>query len=358
MKCKNCGARLADNAKVCQNCGASINNEEGYVLLTSDDTMFDIYSEDLNTPPPSKEKKKSSGIIWALSIILTLLIIACGAFYYFTQIYNPTPDKPALSFQTGSGIINDDEKIIYVLLSPDSNIEFIHGVSLYNYDKTDKNAQNIGAVSTNYEYTKSIDSTFRAIFFDTEALSLANGENTFTFEMKFSFYNSDEIYTYEQPIKFSSEISADAADLIFDHSQSDEATTKQAEENTQEQTTAASTAAQDIDFIYDSYWFTEPAENGSELSIAALKFNKDKSYVSTIYFKDGDKSWQITTHNGKYEIKDGYLVVDNGEATESTYYKADSQTKSIYEEENGTKISSLTSRKYNSIKNVEDFFGL
>ena len=359
MNCKNCGARLKENTKVCPNCGAFIDDNEGYVLLTSDDTMFDIYAD--NEPP--KKKKKGSGVIRFLSALLTLLIIGGGAYYYFINFYDPTPDKPALSFESGNGIINDDEEIIYVLLSENSKIEYIHGVSLYDYDKTDKNAQKKDAVSTDYEYTKNIDSTFRAIFFDADKLNIKDGNNTYTFEMNFSFYDSDEVYTYNQVINFSSEFTLDASDLIFDHSQSEkttsqsEATAKQEESTTKAQSTTEA-SSDGYDFIYNSYWYTEPFQNGEEYIINAIKFSSDKTYTSTNYYKNGNESWKVSNYNGTYEIKDGYLVVNNGEATESTYYKIDTKNNTLFEEENNQPISTLTSRKYNSIKNAEDFFGI
>ena len=346
--CKNCGARLQSGAKMCPNCGALIDEKEGYVLLTDDDMMFDVY----NDAPEERKKKKGSGIIWFLSILLTLVIVGGGAYYYFTNIYNPASEQPELSFVSGCGIINDDEKIVYVLLDENSNIQYIHGVSISQPESSDSNAP----VSTDYEYTKSIDSTFRAIFFDVDDLKDTVGNSTYTFEMKFSFNGSDEVYTYMQSVTVPAEITENASDLIFDHTQSTE-TTKPAETTT-EATTAATTRTGDVSFIYDSYWFTEPVKNGDELIIAAIKFKNDNTYTSTNYYKNGSASWQITTYNGKFKVENGFAVLENGEATESTYYKIDTSNKSLYEEENGKKVSTLTSRKYNSIKNVEDFFGI
>ena len=361
MKCKNCGARINEGTKICPNCGANISNSEGYVLSTDDDIMFDIYSDvDYEVDKP-KKKKKGGAVIRILSILLTLIIIGGGAFYYFTNIYNPTPDKPELSFKTGSGIINDDEKIIYVLPDEKSNIEFIHGVSLYDYDKTDKNAEKKDPITKDYQYTKSIDSSMRAIFFNVDELDLKSGENTCTFEMRFSFYGSSDIFTYLQPITFTTDITEDAASIIFDHSVSEETTSSTAEDTqtTQsETTTEASSETGSVDFIYNSYWFTEPVQNGEEYIISAIKFNKDNSYVSTNYYKNGDSSWEITTFSGKFKLENGFAVLNNGEATENTFYKIDTEKQSLYEEENGTAVSTLTSRKYNSIKNAEDFFGI
>ena len=361
MTCKNCGATLSDNAKVCQNCGAFVDDGDGYILLSDNDIMKDVYSE-----RKKRKKKKGGGIIGFLCALLTLAIIGGGAFYYFTKIYKPVPDKPTLLFETGSGVINDDEKIIYVLLPEGSQIEFIHGVSLFNCDKTLKENQNAVAISTDYEYTKSIDSSFRAIFFYADKLEIPEGDNTYTFEMNFSFFNSEDVFTYTQPITFNSQIDKDASDLIFDHSQqdnnpeqsaqADDSENKPEKETTEKETTASSA---DYEFIYNSYWYTEPIQNGDEYIISAIRFNKDKTYVTTNYYKEGSKDWEITTHNGKFNIQNGFAVIDNGEATESTYYKIDASKKTLYEEnEDESIISTLTSRKYNSVQNAEDFFGI
>ncbi len=365
MKCNNCGARLDDNAKVCSNCGAHIDNNDEYVLLTADEKMFDIYAdapEDERDRALKRKNNKKSRIIWFISIIITLAIIGGGAYYYFANIYSPKTNQPELSFEGGAGIINDDEKVVYVLLSQDSKIEFIHGVSIYDYDKTDKSAENKDPVSSDYEYTKSIDSTFRAIFFDLKDLKPKKGDNTYTFEMKFSFYNSDEIYTYTQPVSFTSPAKSNVADLVFDHSTEEETTASDSGDSAEEETTKAekttALSADDYSFIYDYYWYTEPIQNGEEYSISALKLNNDNTYVSTSYFKEGDGGWQITRGNGSYKIEDGYVVIDNGVATESSYYKIDAQNNSLFEEENGQKTSTLEARKYNSIKNAEDFFGI
>jgi hypothetical protein len=352
MNCKNCGARIKDNAKVCPNCGAFCDDDTGYVLLTSDDKMDDFYS---NEP---EKKKKNSSFKFILSALLVIAIVGAGAYYYFTNIYDGNK-SPQLTFSTGSGIINGDEKVIYVTVNNDSKIEYIHGVSLYqneNGEKSDK------SVSSDYQYTKNIDSTFRAIFFDTDDLNLKEGEDyTYTFEMNFSFIGSDKIYTYTQDITFNSEITDDVADVIFDHSLDDTTTTTAQQTTTTTTTTSAqttSTAVKNNDFIYNGYWFTEPYHDADSYTIYAIKFNNNNTYTSTCYYKDGDADWQVTTYSNSFIIEDGYLVVDNGEGTETTTYKIDSEKSSLTQEFDQEEVETLTNRKYNSIKNVEDFFGM
>ena len=195
MNCNNCGARLREDAKVCPNCGAFVDDGGGYTLLTSEEMEYeDYYSDEKKTP-----KKKKSGFRWFVSIMLTLLIVGCGAYYYFENFYNRTPDVPSVTFETGSGIINDDEAVIYAHIKDNSDIEYIHGVSLYRYVGETRSV--IGnALSTDYQYTKNIDATFRTIFFDTDGLELSEGANVLAFEIKLQFYDSDEIFTYVQPI--------------------------------------------------------------------------------------------------------------------------------------------------------------
>lgn len=357
MNCKNCGARIKDNLKVCPNCGAFCGDETGYVLLTSNDRMDETFSDDNHT------KRRAGGVKFFVSAILVIAIIGAGAYYYFTHIYEAN-QKPEVVFSTGSGIINGDEEIIYVTIDNNSQIEYIHGVSLFAYDKSDKASQAGNAVSTDYQYTKSIDSSFRAIFFDIADLELEEGTDyTYTFEMNFSFVGSDKVYTYNQPITFSSDIQENVSDIIFDHSLDKETTTVFETEATTKAETAASTtkkpaSAAGYDFIYKGYWFTEPYNDADSYTIFALKFKEDGKYTSTQYYKNGTADWQVTTYNGTYVIEDGYLVVNNGEGTESTFYKIDSANSSLTQEEEGQASVTLTNRKYNSAKNAEDFFGI
>jgi hypothetical protein len=354
MNCKNCGARLKDGAKVCPNCGALYDDNSGYVLLTCDDKMDDFYSDEVNIMP--EQKKKGSGFKFFISLLLIIAIIGAGAYYYFTRIYDGK-DNPSVSFTSGSGIINGDEKIIYVTLQDNADVEYIHGVTLYATDKTTKSLQNIQSVSTDYEYTKNVDSTFRAIFFDTNELDIKQGNDyTYTFEMNFSFVGSDKIYTYDEVVTFNGEIIEDVSDIIFDHSLDDVMTT----ETTlpADTTTTSTTKAVNNDYIYSGYWFTEPYHDSDSYTIYAIKFNNDSTYVTTQYVKNGNDDWQVTNYNNTFTIEDGYIVVNNGDDAELSYYKINADDSSLKEEQDGQVVQTLTNRKYNSIKNVEDFFGI
>ena len=58
MKCKNCGASLKDNAIRCPNCGAFQDEEEGYVLLASNEHVDDSYYEEMEAEQKRKNRKK------------------------------------------------------------------------------------------------------------------------------------------------------------------------------------------------------------------------------------------------------------------------------------------------------------
>lgn len=342
MNCKNCGARVSDNAKVCPNCGAMMDENEGYVLLTDDTAYEDYYPNGRQT----KTKKKGAGVRWFLSILLTLAIIGGGAYYYFEYIYEKPVEAPAVTFEGGAGIINGDEKIIYVTIENGSNIEYIHGVTLFN--ATADNTEKI-KVTDQYQYTKSINDSFRAIFFDVDESTMQKA-NVYTFEIRLSFNGNDEIYTYTPSVSFPGEITEDVSDIIFDHSVEESTTGASAEESTTQaaETTTKAASTGDITFIGETYWFSDPEKDGDKLTIYAYKFNDGGKYTATRYYKDGSKDWEITTKSGTYDLSDYSLTVDGNE------YLIDTANKAL-ESDTGKK---LTARKYNSVKNAEDFFGI
>lgn len=344
MNCKNCGARMSDNAKVCPNCGAMTDENEGYVLLTDNDTEYeDYYSTD-----KKPKKKKGGGIKWFLSILLTLAIVGGGAYYYFEYIYDKPTEAPAVTFEGGTGIINGDEQILYVTIKDNTSIEYIHGVTLCDLTSSDSTKTNI---TDKYQYTKSINDTFRAIFFDTKELELKDNV-PYSFEMKFSFSGDDTVYTYTETVKYAKDADTDVSDVIFDHSVEGESTTAaEVTESTtkaEETTTTATANADDAAFIGESYWFGEPEKNGDEYTIYCYKFNDDGKYTATKYYKNGSKDWEITSSGGTYELS-AYSLSFGGEE-----YLIDGENKAL-ESDTGKK---LTSRKFNSVKNAEDFFGI
>ena len=357
MNCKNCGAKLKETARVCPNCGAFVDDSSGYTLLTADDRIEDFYSSD------GKAKKKGS-LAFVISLILTVAIIGAGAYYYFENIKPRKAETPPVTFSSGSGIINDDEPVIYVAIEKNADIQYIHGVSLYKADYSESGIpKNAVSVSSDYEYTKNVDDTFRAIFFDTEKLDLKKNEvYSFTFEIKMSFKNSDDVFTYVQKAEISGDIKDDASDIVFDHttsgqSESDNSeTTEKPTEKSEEETTKAEEKTADNSFIYESYWYNKPYDDGELKTIIALKFNEDNTFVSTKYEKNGDADFVVSTENGTFKIENGEIVISNGQGTENTKYKIGNNT--LTEEQNGETVQTLTARKYNSVKNAEDFFGI
>lgn len=351
MKCKNCGAALKDNARVCQNCGAFVEDSKGYTLLTSDEAY------DSSGSRKRKSKKSKKGFGFFIILLLVVAIAGGGSYYYFTNIYSVKPQKPELSFSQGIGVINDDERIVYVKFNKASDVQFIHSVSLYNFDKTQKGAPDDSPVTNNYEYTKSIDSTFRAIYFDTENLKLTQDVNyTYTFEIKLSFIGSDDIYTYEVPVKVNSDFSKNVSDEIFDHSMDksvDSPAVTQSSKKDDSKTTLPD--VKNTDYVFEGYWFTSPVREGQRQSISSYKFNKDNTFVKTDFVKDSGRDWNISTNKGSYLIEDGYVVVEQSDDSKSQHYKINANDKSLIKDDSANH-ESLTNRKYNSITNVEDFF--
>ena len=334
MNCKNCGTRLSDKAKVCPNCGAFVDDSSGYTLLAADDRYYDVYSSE-------KKEKKNSPFKNFLILLLVVLVAGGGTFLFFDKIQPALNKPPELGFNQGSGIINRNEKVVYVLLDSKSNIEYIHGVSLYNYDRT-KLDDIRKSVSDDYEYTKNIDSTFRAIFFDLKDYNIVKGEKyVYTFEMQFSFKGSDKIYTYYDAVSFDGDISEDASDIVFDHSLNEGSSSKKADKNEEEP---------DYSFIYNGFWYSSPLTKDSERSISAYKFNKNMNYTVTQYVKKGDADWTVSDKNGTFKIKNGELILSRGGT-----FTLDADNEEIVDKSDS---QAMTSRKYNSLKNTEDFFGL
>ena len=340
MNCKNCGTRLGEKAKVCPNCGAFVDDSSGYTLLASDDRIYDVYSSE-------KKVKKSSPFKTFIAFLLVVLIAGGGALLFFGKIQPSLNKPPEVKFTAGSGVINRNEKVVYVLLDKGSNIQYIHGAVLYDYDR-----ETLGdlrkAVTDDYEYTKNIDTSFRAIFFDTKDYNIVKDENyTYTVEMNFSFTGSDKIYTYSQKINFSGDIKEDASDIIFDHSLSGETgKNKNAPAETEED-------KDDFSFINSGYWYTYPSTEGNVRSISAFKFDKGGSFTVTNYVKNGNADWNVSNENGTYKINDGELVLSDG-----AVFTLDADNEEITEKADGTTTQTLTNRKYNSLANTEDFFGL
>lgn len=342
MNCKNCGTKVSDGTKICPNCGSLIDESEGYVLLTSDSMDFEDYDS-------GKEKKKGGGFLWFISIVLTLAIIAGGAYYYFTNIYEKEDPRPALTFETGTGVINGKEQILYATIKDGENIEYIHGVRLYDFDTT--NLEEAPApVTTDYQYTKSINDSFRAIFFDTKELEL-NKVNTYTFEMDFSFSGSNEVYTYTATVNFKRPIKGNVSDIIFDHSVDDNKnesseeiiTNKSTEDTTEAETENENT---DAEFVYSSYWYGEPQKDGDRQTIYCYKFDKNGSYTATKYFKDGKSDWVTTVDGGTFEASDFSITLDGKE------YLIDPTNQTLKADDG----KELNKRNYNSIENTNSFF--
>jgi hypothetical protein len=349
MNCKNCGARLKENAVRCSNCGAPVYDEDEYMEI----------------PQYSTTAKEGSGRRKVIIVLVVAIIIVAGlGALSFAQKSFSSSDQPQLAFTGSAGVINGDEYVLYVALPDGSNIRAIHGASLYDCDKTEKGEKDVTAITSDYEYTKSIDSTFRAIFFDLADFedNIQQGvEYTYTVDMSFTVGDSNEIYDYSTTVSFVGGQLDNVADIVFDHSTSgvtqttepatNEATTAQS--TTQATTQATTSSTVDASYIYNSFWYTQPYNDADNYNIWAYQFKQDGTYVETYYYKSLNADWTSTVLNGTFKIEGDKLIITGDDSGTMTYTLDSSNTSTIKGDED-----TLTARKYNSLKNAEDFFGL
>lgn len=343
MDCKICGGKLDPKYPACPYCGTLLSTEECLALTGKEK----ILEED-----EKAKKKQRNFLISVVVIIVSIAILSTGFYHVLSKQLNP--EKPEISFNSGYGIINGNEPVVYVEIGQNAQLEYIHGAKLYAYDKSNDGV--IGdALTSDYEYTKSEDGTFRTIFFNADDFDLkADEEYTYTFEMSFSFVDKKKIFVYQKAVSFPGTISGDVSDVIFDHSMEkttqpiveEEKTTKPVV--TETTTHSESTTKADTSFIYSSFWFMTPHNEGDRYNISSIKFERNGKCAFTNFYKKGAEKWKITNTRGTYEVDGSTLLVTDSEGMVESYV-IDSASKNL----NG-----LESRKYNSTKNAEDFFGI
>ena len=335
MKCKNCGANIENPRGVCPVCGCAVVQDEGVSLgnIKYDSAKYDY-------APVNKKKR------FIIASIVIILIFAIASFVLF-YVQNLKIPQPEMSFTTGQGIINKDEHIIYAFIDDSSHLEYIHGVKLYEGEVDENTIKISKPVLSDYQYTKSVDEGFRAIFFDLDELNLEEqGNYTYTFQMTFSFVGDENWYTYYETVNITGSTNLDVTKIIFDYSMLDVPNVNN--------TTASSNP---LDFVYDGYWYTQPVQSQDTFTIYSLKLNKDNSCVITKYSKSGESNWEVETEKSTYTLEDEKLSVDFGNNhTES--YVVDTKNKTIAVSGTSAKKVLLTQRKNNTLKNAEDFFGL
>lgn len=335
MKCKNCGANIENPRGVCPVCGCAVVQDEGVSL---DNIKYDSAKYDYD--PVNKKKR----FIIASIVIILIFAIASFVLFYVQSLKIPQPE---MSFTTGQGIINKDEHIIYAFIDDSSHLEYIHGVKLYEGEVDENTIKISKPVLSDYQYTKSVDEGFRAIFFDLDELNLEEqGNYTYTFQMTFSFVGDENWYTYYETVNITGSTNLDVTKIIFDYSMLDAPNVNN--------TTASSNP---LDFVYDGYWYTQPVQSQDTFTIYSLKLNKDNSCVITKYTKSGESNWKVETEKSTYTLEDEKFSVDFGNNhTES--YVVDTKNKTIAVSGTSAKKVLLTQRKNNTLKNAEDFFGL
>lgn len=335
MKCKNCGANIENPRGVCSVCGAAVVQDEGVSL---DD--FRYASSKYEYAPVNKKRR----FIIVSAVIILVFAIVSFVLFYFQNIKMPQPE---MSFTTGQGIINKDEHIVYAFIDDSSHLEYIHGVKLYEGEVDENTIKASKSALTDYQYTKSVDDGFRAVFFDLDELNLEKtGNYTYTFQMTFSFAGDENWYTYYETVNITGSTNLDVTKIIFDYSMLDTP-------NMNNTTVSGDPLA----FVYEGYWYAQPVQLGDNYSIYSLKFNKDNTCTVTLYSKSGESNWEISTQKATYTLDNERLSVEfDDKHTEA--YDVDTKNKTLSVSGSSDKKTLLIQRKNNTLKNAEDFFGL
>lgn len=346
MKCKNCGATVPNGTSICSNCGAVANKSSNYVSLSND---VDYSSKNKNLSAKNKSKSKN---FWQIILCLILVMaVGAGSYYYFYS-QNKQEPQPFLDFYAGYGVINGDEQVVYVSIKDSSKIQFINGVACYdkNMYSLEKDANQ---VSTEYNYTKNVDNSFRSIFFDIADLNVEEGKNySYTFEIKIGFYNDENIYTYYQPVNFVGSTQADVSEIVFDHTKQD--TNKVNEITTTQQTEVTN------DYLFKSYWYSNPVVSDKGYSIYTLYFNEDETVTKTSYSMETGQPWSTNTVYGTYMIKNDIVTVKIDNSKTAQKFQLDKENQALYDYDTKSKspTTQYTARKYNNIKQAKNQFGL
>ena len=232
-------------------------------------------------------------------------------------------------------------------------MEYIHGVKLYG------GAVQGEPLSTDYEYTKNVDSSFRTIFFYLDGLEDGGkDEYSYTFVVTASFAGSDTRYDYEQAVTFGGKVEQDVSSVVFDHSMYERSDNQNTAETTaeQEETTEETTAPKQasLDFIYEGYWYGVPVALGETRAVDAYQFSQDGTYTVTHYTQEGSAEWSVTVDNGEYNMEDGYITITNG--NDSLHIQIDSDAAALTLENAGVASGELSPRVYNSVINANDLF--
>lgn len=359
MKCKNCGAELPAHSNICFNCGKNSNDENSLALQAEDKQETqgtEKYKKEKVVSVEHKERRRRriSLVLFTVFTIVVLSASAIGSLMYYNA-QNAKKEIPTLTFTSGCGTINKDERIVYASFNDSSTVQYIHGVTLLPND-----SEGDAAISENYEYTKSIDDSFRVVFFDIDDLDLKDGEEyNCVFEIKVSFYSDENIYTYKQPVTFDTNARSDISDIVFDHtlnSKADDEDEKEKQTSSKKDAEGTATQSADADFIYNSFWYANPIKDGDNYYVTVYQFRNNGDCQVTQYSKAGDAGWETTSSTVKFEINGNKLTIIDDSANENEVISIDAENQKLIS--NNEENAELQARKYNSIKNAEDIFGL
>ncbi len=338
-RCLNCLEYIDNDATVCPYCGAKNDAGEGYVLLS------EVKAPERKYLDVSSGKKNKRTAFIVISVII-LAVVAAVSYYYFNSVSNPV--NPPLSFTSGTGVINDDQRVIYVAIKDSSKVEYIQSVSLYKGDVTESGTEKAELLSTDYEYTDNVDDSFRTIFFYADDLDVEAGNDyTYTFKINLSFIKDDNVYAYTVVNSFDGDIKKDASDIIFDHSLKKEETTIAYDATTVDLSSS--------DYIFDGYWYTMPEKtDDGTYRITAIRFEKDSNACTYTHYstKKLEGDWDVTTSDGTYEINNGILTYSESDLK----YVINTKKENLLENKKSAKRSQLTRMNYNNVSNAHSLF--
>lgn len=266
MYCKKCGKELAENAAFCKYCGASANEKDAdeTTVLDSDETSVltqkgtavlpsDAFVQPTQLPPVPQKKKKNKGVIIAIvAVIILAFLLICGVIAIIGFSNNDNASNNNLTLNNNTGIVMTDdiynyqfaiEDIVYQLpmrvdkildtglsysnfedskrMISSNSIEFVHFslpdgtdifTEVFNFSKGELPLEQCHVTAICF------DSTFMS--FDAFEISLAKGiklglstsadiKDAFGEASKLNVINSRTVYTYEEDIYKSIELTVD-----------------------------------------------------------------------------------------------------------------------------------------------------
>lgn len=354
MICKNCGAQLDEGVMLCPNCNTKIEQNDAFSLIAEDENEpKQSFEKEQSIDTVMRKRQKRGMIAFSIFTIVLLICSAVFPYMYFSDKLSKQED-PVLEFTSGCGVINKNEQVVYAGFVDSAIVQYIQGVELYN----ESDGKPVGdIISADYEYTQSIDNSFRVIYFDAENLDIGPSDTaSLVFVIKLSVYGDDNIYTYYQNATFDYTTTTDISDIVFDHSQDVDVTVTLPKEQTTRELPTRVTTTIDISFVFEGYWYAPVVDDGETKSITVYQFirNDERDCNITRYTLDNNGNWtKQVKKKSQYLFENGQVIVTNAITGMSDVYDINGLTKKLYKQtsEDDAELKHL---EHNSQENAED----